>query len=123
VVTKTESNIPEPPVEWVGSLPEWNVYWALLRLGYKDRFTYQSPMMGGRIQKGGAVIDFFVEEMNLAINVQSKYYHMGYTQRIKDELQKAQLESMGIKVIYIQEEDALRNPLYYVNEALKGIEH
>ena len=114
----------DPPSWWRGSLPEWVVYEALLKLGYKGRFTYQSPAMGGRLAKGGAVIDFLIEELSLAINVQSTYYHYATMQRrVAGALQKAQLESMGLRVIYIHEENVLRNPVYYVQEALKFREH
>jgi hypothetical protein len=116
--------IPEPPADWIGSRPEFAIWWALLRLGMKDRFSYQTARMGGRLTKGGAVLDFFIPEFNLAINVQSTYWHYATTsQRMAGELQRAQLEGMGINIIYIDEEDALRDPLYYVKEALEGRDH
>jgi len=117
-------NISPPPADWMGSLPEWNVYWALMKLGMKGQFTYQSSQLGGRQVRGGAVLDFYFPDLRLAINVQSTYYHYRTTtQRASDEMQKAQLEGMGIRVIYIMEDSALSNPLYFVQEALKGIEH
>ena len=33
------------------------------------------------------------------------------------------IEGMGLTVIYIDEDDALRNALYYVQEAIRGIDH
>lgn len=115
---------PEVSPDWLGSEPEWLVYHALLRLGYKDRFTYQSSRMGGRLAKGGAVIDFYIEESNLAINVTSRYWHYATTPlRMADELQRAALEGQGITVIYIDELDLERNPIYYVSEALAGRDH
>ena len=123
ISTKT-SIFPEPPADWIGSRPEWAIYWALNRLGYSGRFEYQSPRMGGRLARGGAVLDFYIPELNLAINVQSTYYHYSTTpQRVSGALQKAMIESLGIKVIYIDEEDALANPVYFVKEALAGISH
>lgn len=123
--SKVESQeMSSPPPDWMGSLPEWYIFQALLKLGMRGQFTYQSPMMGGRLEKGGAVIDFHFPELSLAINVQSTFYHYAnYQQRIADQIQRAQLEGMGIRVIYIQEEDALRNPVYYTKEALAGIQH
>jgi len=121
---KEPRQYPEPPNWWAGSLPEWLVYNALLRLGYKDRFTYQSPQMGGRLDKGGAVLDFYIPELNLAINVQSLYFHYATTtRRVRGELQRAQLESMGIKVIFVNESAVLRNAIYYVGEAIRGVQH
>jgi len=54
--------ISEPPVDWAGSAPEYYVYQALFRLGYKGRFQYQSPLWGGRAVKGGVVIDFYISQ-------------------------------------------------------------
>lgn len=122
--TKEPSPVPAPPPDWIGSLPEWYVFWALLKLGFKGRFTYQSSRMGGRLSKGGAVLDFEIEELNLAINVQSTYFHYATTrQRVAGELQRAQLESQGTRVIFIDEIDVLRDPVFYVREALEGREH
>jgi len=112
---------PEPSETWAGSKPEWAVYWALLKLGMKGKFSYQ---LGGRMSKGGAVLDFYFPDLNLAINVQSTYYHYKTaTQQARGELQRAQLESMGITVVYVHEEDVLRDPIFYVKEALAGREH
>ena len=111
------------PDDWEGSIPEYFVMWALFKLGYKDRFDYQKPFGGGRLQKGGTVIDFYLPELNLVIMVQSVRYH--YTQieqRIADNLIRAMLLSSGYRVVYIDEEDALSNPIFYVQEALKGID-
>ena len=121
---KEESGLPEIPNWWMGSRPEYFAFWALLKLGYKNRFTYQSSKMGGRLSKGGAVLDFFIPELSLAINIQSVYFHYASTRdRVAGELQRAQLESMGIRVIFIDEQDILRDPIYYVSEALAGREH
>jgi len=120
---KQEPKLVQPP--WfMGSLPEWLVYDALLKMGMKDQFTFQSSRMGGRQSKGGVVLDFFFPDLRLAINVQSTYFHYRTAQqRMNDSLQRAQLEGMGIRVIYIQEEQALANASYYVKDALMGIEH
>ena len=124
VLVKEENRLPEVPSWWMGSIPEYLVFNALLKLGYKNRFTYQSAQMGGRLAKGGVVIDFEIPELNLAINVQSSYYHYATTPlRVRGALQKAQLESMGMTVIFIDENDILRDALYYVREAIRGIDH
>lgn len=117
---------PEPPETWVGSRPEWAIYHALLSLGKKPDvdFDYQSSFMGGRMSKGGAVVDFLIFEPPTAINIQSTYYHyQNVNQRQRGEFQRAQLEGMGITVIFIDEEDALREPRFYVKEALEGRSH
>jgi len=106
----------------VGSKPEVKVYNALVKLGIS--FDFQSAQLGGRQELGGMVLDFYIPDLYLGINVQSEYYHYGNPERIAiDKTQKAILETMGIKVIYIDEEDALRNAVYYVKEALAGRDH
>jgi len=119
-----KESLPVQSENWPGSYPEFLVNWALLKLGMKGKYQYQSAKMGGRLSKGGAVLDFYFPSMNLAINVQSVFYHYTTaTQQSRGELQRAQLESMGIKVIYVYEEHILRDPVFYVKEALAGREH
>jgi len=116
---------PAPPAGWLGSTPEWAVYWALTKLGYKpdQDFTYQSAEMGGRLALGGVVLDFLIHSLNLAINVHSIYWHYQPSAKQHDAMARAMMEGQGIQMIYIEEEDCLRDPLYYVKEALKGVDH
>ncbi len=119
---KPKTAYPPVPDSWSGSLPEWAIYWSLtiLRVG----FTYQSPQMGGRQFRGGAILDFLVPSLNLAINVTSKYWHYRTSPgRMADELQRAALEGRGTTVIFIDEMDAQRNPLFYTREALNLRDH
>lgn len=120
---KETTNIPQPPINWTGSIPEWNVYWALIQLGLKDGidFIYQSAQMGGRLSLGGVVLDFFFPSLGMAINVQSTYYHYRTTSmQARGEIQRAQVEGMGIRLLYVQEEDVARNPIFYVRKALSS---
>ncbi len=112
-----------PSVDWLGTIPEYSVYWALVRLGYIPDvdFIYQSSQLGGRLDKGGAVIDFEIFEPHIALNIQSFYWHYGRPNAIaSDLLQRQALEGMGIRVVYIDEDDAIRAPLYYTQQALLG---
>ncbi len=111
---------------WKGSKPELAVYIALTQLGYREGrdFTYQSPIAGGRMEYGGAVLDFVIPAVNVAINVQSIYYHLGDPYAHKhDEMIRVLVEGMGLKLIYIDEEDALKNAGFFVKEAIRGIDH
>ena len=56
----TTPQLREPPPDWPGSLPEYLVNEALIQLGKEPDldFFYQSPFAGGRMQRGGLVIDF-----------------------------------------------------------------
>lgn len=112
----------EAPLGWMGTLPEWLVYQALEKLNID--FDYQSSQMGGRLDKGGAVIDFYLPGYGIGINVNSIYWHYNRPgQVVSDELQRESLEGQGIIMIYIDEDDILRNAFYYVSEALKGNDH
>ena len=121
-------SLAEPPDGWEGSKPEWVFYASLVELGYEpgNDFSYQSPLMGGRLDKGGAVIDFlFKNPPDLAINVQGTYYHygMGVETATRDVLGRIQLASMGIILIFIDEDSLEDNPIYYVQEALRYRDH
>ena len=75
------------------------------------------------MSRGGAIIDFYLPSLGMAINVQSTYWHYNRPENLlNDKLQRAALEGAGLVVIYIDEEDALSNPFYYVDEALRGID-
>ncbi len=120
----TANVIDAAPAGFLGTLPEYFVYQALVRLGFDGRFEFQSSQFGGRVFKGGLVLDFYIREESLGINVQSQYYHYSNRSRItQDRIQKAQLETQGIRLIWIDEEDILRNTIYYVKEALRFVDH
>jgi hypothetical protein len=112
------------PPEWPGSLPEFLVFEELERRNLRNGidFIYQSRQFGGRLAKGGAVVDFlFFNPPNLAINVQGEFFHYRTSLlRANDQLQRVALEGSGIHIIYIDESDILANVSFYVGEALKG---
>jgi hypothetical protein len=116
------------PAWLVATRPEWAVYWALQRLGKRPGidFDFQSSLQGGRIERGGMVLDFILfDPQNVAINVQGEYWHyqQGSERIARDKIQRASSASMGFTLVYIDESDAIANPLYYTSEALKGIDH
>ena len=120
--------IPDMPAAWEGSEPEWRCYASLIELGKipEEDFIYQSSMMGGRMDKGGSVIDFlFRNPPDLGINVQGNYYHygMGVETATRDILGRIQLASQGIILIFIDEDHLEDNPIYYVREALRYRDH
>jgi len=108
------------PDNWPGSLPEYLVFQELVRRGLRPDidFTYQSPFQGGRLQKGGVVLDFlFDDPPDLAINVQGTFFHGG-TQR-QDAIVRAQMAGEGITVIFIDEADILNDVRRVVGAALR----
>ena len=120
----TTPQLREPPPDWPGSLPEYLVNEALIELGKEPDldFFYQSPFAGGRMQRGGLVIDFiFVNPPDLAINVQGEYYHyeMGADIKARDLLARAMLAGDGITLIFIDEGDVYRDVIGYTRDALR----
>ena len=112
------------PEGWTGSLPEWQFYASLLELGYQpnEDFPYQSPLMGGRLDKGGLVIDFlFDNPPNLAVNVQGVYYHyeLGADTRARDIFARESLAGQGITLIFVDEDYLAQDPLGTTREALQ----
>lgn len=118
----------QSPANWLGSVPEWLVYTVLIRLGLEPGvdFTYQSAFFGGRLEKGGIVIDFlFSNPPDLAINVNGIYYHynQGVTTQARDIIARQQLVGEGITLIFIDEDDLERDARFFVSEALKFQDH
>lgn len=104
------------------STPELAVLGVLKKL--EVDFIFQSNQLGGRNVRGGAVVDFLIPSLSLVINIQSFFWHYGNPDRIaQDRMQQLALEGQGITVIYIDEEDVLRNARYYVEEALQFRDH
>lgn len=68
-----------------GSIEEWRVAMAFWK--YKIPFRYQVPIMGGRMVRGGQVIDFVVTRpYNIPVQVFGEHWHtgsMGADDRIK----------------------------------------
>mgnify|MGYP002700649193 CR=1 FL=1 len=102
----------DPTLKEAGSEPEMAVFNALLRLGKRPGvdFSFQSKQFGGRIDKGGRVLDFEIYEPRLGINVQGVYFHYEKGSAIiqSDIQTRAFLAAMGITLIFIDEDDALK---------------
>ena len=116
------------PNNWPGSVPEYVAYSTFIELGRKPGldFTYQSPFMGGRLDKGGFVLDFmFSDPPDLAINVQGVYYHyeFGVEAKARDVMARASLAGQNITLIFIDDDHLLSDPLYYCREALNYKDH
>ena len=116
------------PSDWPGSVPEFLVYASLIKQGKVEGvdFNYQSALMGGRLDKGGVVLDFiFSDPPDLAINVQGEYYHygLGATYIQNDIIIRQQMAGQGINLIFIDENDVLEDVDYYVREALNYKDH
>jgi hypothetical protein len=111
------------PSWWPGSKAELYVFIVLTRL--KAEFTYLGHL-GEPHTLGSVEIDFQVfSPVQVAIRVMGEYWHyqQGAEKLAQDLIQRLELESEGWPVIYIDEDDILRNPFYYVQEALRLREH
>ena len=116
------------PQNWEGSIPEYIAYKTFVELGLEpgQDFTYQSPLLGGRMDKGGFVLDFlFTEPPDLAVNVQGVYYHyeFGVEAKARDVMARASLAGQNITLIFIDDDDLISDPRYYCREALNYQDH
>jgi hypothetical protein len=123
----TLQQIRSVPPDFDGTLPEYIVFQTLVRLGFQPGvdFTFQSPLFGGRIEKGGVVIDFlFINPPDLAINVQGTFFHQeqGAAVIARDRMARAQLAGQGITLIFIDEDDILTDADAFVRDALRYID-
>lgn len=119
---------PPPPAGFLGTTPEWAVYWALLALGKRPGvdFDFQSSLAGGRLEYGGLTLDFrLYDPPGLGINVLGLHWHyeLGSRAQAQTRLEKLQLAQHGVEVVWIDEDHALSAPLYYTAEALAGRDH
>jgi len=111
------------PTSWEGSEPEWIFHSTLIRLGYlpDQDFSYQSPLMGGRLDKGGAILDFvFYNPPDLAVNIQGVYYHyeLGADTKARDIMIRESMAGQGTHLIFIDEDDLREDPVGVTRLAL-----
>ena len=82
--------------------------------------------MGGRLDKGGAVLDFmFYEPPDLAVNIQGVYYHYetGVSTQARDLMMRSMVAGQGVTLIFIDDDDLFNDPRYYCREALNYRDH
>ena len=125
MVTQSQVQVPS---NWEGSIPEFVAYATFVELGLEPGrdFSYQSPLMGGRLDKGGVVLDFlFTEPPDLAVNVQGVDYHyeFGVEARARDMMARASLAGQNITLVFIDDDDLMRDRMYYCREALRYQDH
>ena len=118
----------QAPSNWPGSVPEYVAYQTFIELGLEpgEDFTYQSPLMGGRMDKGGFVLDFlFTNPPDLAVNVQGVYYHyeFGVEAKARDVMARASLAGQNLTLVFIDDDDLMSDPRYYCREALSYRDH
>ena len=106
-----------PREEVVGTLPERIVY-KFLRDILRLPFSFQSSLLGGRLELGGLVADFILEFQKIILNPTGPT-HDAYVQQRKDEEQRMTLAEMGYTSYYIPEQDVYNE--YKFEEIMRGI--
>lgn len=112
----------------VATLPEWYVWWALTNRLKKQPmvdFSYRGETGFSQGLSGRTQLDFeMLDGSNIALEIQGTFYHyeQGTAKIILDQVRAAELAAFWT-VINIDEDDALRDPEYYVREALQGRDH
>lgn len=105
--------------------PEWAIYWAHGQLGLVEGldFIYQDSVF--KFTTSSASIDFVELDPTLVIEIQGTFSHykLGSAKLVADQDRRAILESEGFPVVFIDEDDAERNPVFYLTDALRGIDH
>ena len=85
------------------SAPEAIVYRWLERNNIQ--FSFQTSLMGGHFELGGAVVDFILTELSIGLRVQGIYWHEGVAKKGTDMIQRENLEAMGLTIVDIWEDD------------------
>lgn len=117
----------DPPGWWTGTRPEWAVYWGLNRNGKfaeHGDFLYRA-MMPAVGTSYFSTTDFYLPLDDIAIEVQGEYWHYGQgsDKQFHDKQRLIFFKANNIDLIFIDEEDALEDPKYYVEEALARRDH
>lgn len=99
----------EMPLDWTGTRAEWEVYAALSALD--EDFEYASP-------HGGILLDFFLPKRSLALNIRTPFPAYGIEKGLPEQLTTALGKSWGIDIIYLDEDDIMKDPNKVVKEAL-----
>ena len=87
----------------VMSAPEAIVYRWLVKNGIP--FSFQTSLMGGHFELGGSVLDCILTERQIGRRVQGMYWHQGVAKKGTDELQRENLEALGLTIVDIWEDD------------------
>ena len=115
-------------VQREASAPERLVLEQLDRLGLVEGvdYSFQSSRLGGRVEKGGLVIDFlFTNPPDLAISILGVFWHYEQSGQVqgRDLIMREVMAGQGVTVIFIDEDDLNDDAAFYVREALRFVDH
>jgi hypothetical protein len=113
--------VPDMPPNWMGTLPEWAVYWAHGEMelveGRDFIYLYQTRSINDPLS---IQVDFLETASLIGIQIQGGFFHymFGGHKIESDTEQRVRLTSQGITPVYIDEWDANADPIFYLREAL-----
>jgi hypothetical protein len=117
----------DPPPEWGGTRPEWAIFWALtkLNLAVGEDFSYRPKLNTGWSASGESEIDFLIPNYAIGIEIQGRFWHYGQgSRKVMNDIMRVNLFALqGLKIIFIDEPDAISDPIYFATEALEGNDH
>lgn len=94
--------------------------WLLNR---KVPFDVQEPMLGGRTELGGLVVDFVITDRMIIIRVQGTYWHRTLEANARDELGRENLVQLGYAVVDVWEDNLSDDEIELtMTKALRGEE-
>ena len=91
-------------------------------MGRGIAFKFQTSLMGGFYQLGGAVVDFIITDRNLAWRIFGEYYHRGVEKEGSDLIQREMLTELGFTIVDIWGDDVKDRTDQTLNLALEGRE-
>lgn len=102
------------------STPEKVVYSYLTM--YQIPFEMQEKFFGGVTMIGGSVVDFTLDQYNLALRVMGTYWHSSVEAMSRDRESRLRLMGLGYTVIDMWEDKLMQDPETVIQLALQGVE-
>jgi hypothetical protein len=119
---------PLPPPYWLGTRPEWSIFWAHMVMGFQEHreFEYKYNLTAVFAVSGKTQIDFYERDVQVLIEIQGLFWHYvgldGF--KIFNDLDRKQaVEGLGHTLVYIDEDHANTDPVFYLREARAGRDH
>jgi len=88
----------------------------------KIEYEFQSSLMGGFYELGGAVVDILLPQLQLAWRIFGEYWHRGISKSGSDLIQKESLSARGWTVVDIWERNIRENLEQTMRLAIQGKE-
>jgi len=85
-------------------------------------YEFQTSLIGGFYELGGAVVDFIIPDKMLAWRVMGEYWHEGVDAKSRDIMQREILASLGFIVVDLWGNDLEQRLNETLRKALQGEE-